>query len=137
MGLEFGIIRLSDQKDSLSWSHDKYIGALFVAQGYECIVSSHYASDQSPVLDFLWNLNIPTKICCFIWLLVRDRVLTWDKLQSRGRQGLSLCILCRRGEDTMQHIFVDCLFSRSVFSAFGDYYGIPSIPHNSVNSFLE
>ena len=37
----------------------------------------------------------------------------------------------------MQHLFVDCLLSRSVFSAFGDYYGIPSIPHNTVRSFLE
>ena len=79
-GLEYGRIRLSEQNNSLLWSHDKYFGVLTVAHGYECIVSTNCTTDLSPVLDLLWKLNIPTKIRCFIWLLVRNRVLTWDKL---------------------------------------------------------
>ena len=80
-GLEYGRIRLSEQNDSLLWSHDKYFGVLTAAHGYECIVSTNCTTDLSPVLDLLWKLNIPTKIRCFIWLLVRNQVLTWDKLQ--------------------------------------------------------
>ena len=79
-GLEYGRIRLSDQCDSLLWSHNHYVGALTDAHGYECIVSTYYTEGRSPVLDILWELNIPKKMCCFIWLAVRNRILTWDKL---------------------------------------------------------
>ena len=75
-GLEHGRIRFTDQNDSLLWSHNKYVGVLTAALGYECIVH-HFkkcAADLSLVLDLLWKLNIPTKIKCFIWLLVRNRV---------------------------------------------------------------
>ena len=65
-GLEYGRIRLSDQCDSLLWSRDHYVGALTATHGYECIVSTYYTVIWSPVLDLLWELNIPKKICCFI-----------------------------------------------------------------------
>ena len=61
----------------------------------------------------------------------------WDKLQRRGRQGPSLCLLCQNGEDTSQHLFMDCKFSRSVYSAVGEGYGLPSTSNISVSYFLE
>ena len=137
VGLEFGRIRLTEQCDTLLWSHDKYIGALSAAQGYDRIASTCCISRQSPVLSLLWKLNIPLKICCFILLLMKDRVLTWDQLQRRGRQGPSLCLLCRNGEDTSQHLFMDCKFSRSVYSVVGEGYGLPSTSNISVSYFLE
>ena len=48
-----------------------------------------------------------------------------------------MCLPCRRGEDTSQHLFIECSFSRRVYSAFGDYFGIPSVQHSTVISFLE
>ena len=84
-GMEYGRIRLSEHCDSLLWSHNQYVDVLTVAHGYECIVSSLCSVGQSPVLDLLWNLNIPKKNCCFIWLIVRNRILTWYQLQHRGR----------------------------------------------------
>ena len=83
-GLEYGIIRLSDHRDSLLWSHNNYVGPLTTTMGYECISSACCSEDQDPVLDILWTQNIPLKIACFNWLLDRDQILTWDQLQIRG-----------------------------------------------------
>ena len=83
-GLEFRRIRLSDNYDSLLWTHNNYVGPLTAAMGYDCIVSSFCSEEQASILDSIWNLNIPLKIGCFIWLLGRGHILTWDQLQHRG-----------------------------------------------------
>ena len=135
--MEFGRIRLSEQKDALLWSHDKYIGDITAAEGYDCIASSCVISGHASVFKLLWKLNIPNKIVCFIWLLLKDHILTWDQLQCRGRHGPSLCMLCRNGEDSSQHIFMDCMFSRRVYSAVGESYGLPSFSKFSFCHFVE
>ena len=61
-GLEYGRIRLSEQCDSLLWSHNNYVGPLIAAKGYDCISSVSCSENQEPVLDFLWTHNIPLKI---------------------------------------------------------------------------
>ena len=116
-GLEFGRIRLSNQKDSLLWTYNRHAEDITTAQGYDLIVH-HFqepSSELSKVLDLLWSFNIHAKIRCFIWLVVMNHVLTWDNLQRCGWQGLSLCILCRVHEDTVQHLFIDCIFSKKVY----------------------
>ena len=65
-GMEFGRICLSVHRDSLLWSHNKYVGPLTAAMGYECITSACCSEDQDPVHDILWTHNIPLKIACFI-----------------------------------------------------------------------
>ena len=47
VGLEYGRIHLSENCDSLLWSHYQYVGVLTAAQGYECIVSSFCSVGQS------------------------------------------------------------------------------------------
>ena len=100
-GLEYGRIRLKPNLDSLSWSYHNYSGAITAAIAYDCI--SHHSmddsSDLSYVLYLLWKIKIPAKIRFFLWILIMDKVLTWDKLICRGIQGPSICFLCRNGED--------------------------------------
>lgn len=113
-GLEFGRIRLSDNSDSLLWTHN----IVTVAMGYDCIVSSFCSEEQTSVLDTIWKFNIPLKIGCFIWLLGRGLILTWDQLQHRGLQGPSRCVLCCLGEEIVQHLFLDCPFTIGILTYF-------------------
>ena len=83
-GLEFGRIRLSDQVDSLIWTHHKYIGPLSAAEGYSCVISNSCSELNDKVLKILWTLTIPLKIKCFTWLMIFQKILTWDQLQTRG-----------------------------------------------------
>ena len=118
-GLEYGRIRLKTQPDSLLWSYKSYTRSLSAAIAYDCIVN-HYLDhlpESSFVHQILWKLNIPEKIRCFIWLLLKNKVLTWDQLNKRGIQGPSYCFLCKKGDETAQHLFLDCLFTKSTFDA--------------------
>ena len=75
-GLEFGRIRLTDQIDSLIWTHHKYIGPLSAAEGYSCIISNSCSELDDKVLKILWTLSIPLKIKCFTWLMIFQKILT-------------------------------------------------------------
>lgn len=116
-GLEYGKIRLNSQVESLLWSYKNYAGNLTAAFAYDCI-SQHLhdlSSDLSIVLNLLWKINIPAKIRCFIWLLIMNKVLTWENLNCRGYQGPSICFLCRMGEDLIQHLVYRLLIYQESF----------------------
>jgi hypothetical protein len=42
----------------------------------------------------LWDWDLAPKIKLFTWLLLEDKILTWDNLQRRGWSGPSICYLC-------------------------------------------
>ena len=37
----------------------------------------------------------PLKIKVFVWLCLKNRILIWDVLHTRGFAGLGRCILCK------------------------------------------
>ena len=135
-GLEYNRIRLNDLRDKLLWSHSNFVGPLTAAKGYDCIILNSCLEERNPVIDSLWTLNIPTKIACFIWLLVKGRILTWEQLQSRGFHGPSRCVLCERNSENILHLFLVCPFTVNIFSYFATRYGFSFPLFSSVQSFL-
>ena len=115
-GLDYGRIRLSDQNDSLIWSHNNYIGPLIAAEGYDYVFSDSCSEISDSVLDFIWTLNIPLKIACFTWLLTRGKILTWDQLQIKGFNGPGHCVLCEGNLEDIHHLFFFSAHSLCVFS---------------------
>ena len=101
-GLEQGRIRLKPSPDHFLWNFRNYTGSITAAMVYDCLVEHLKESDMdtSDVLQVLWKYNIPEKIRCFTWLLIKNKVLTWDQLIKRGFQGPSCCQLCRKEEET-------------------------------------
>ena len=83
-GLDYNRIRVKDRHDKLLWSHSNYVGPLSAAKGYDSIFLINNLEEHNPVLDSLWVLKIPSKLVRFYWLLVNERILTWDHLQSCG-----------------------------------------------------
>ena len=112
------------------------MGPLSAAKGYDCITSISNIEERNPVFDSLWALNIPTKLACFIWLLVKGRILSWEQIQSRGYHGPSRCILCERNCEDILHLFLVCPFTVKIFSHFAARYGFSVPLFNSVQSFL-
>jgi hypothetical protein len=62
------------------------------------------------------DLGMPTKDKTFSWLLIEDKLLTWNNLLKRGWQGPRLCLLCRGNEETVFHLFVQCPFTVSIWN---------------------
>ena len=79
-GLFCAGIRLSDCPDDIVWDYNKKKGTISARDAYDCIVHSCSASVANHVDSFLWTKALPKKISCFIWLALRNKILTWENL---------------------------------------------------------
>ena len=59
----------------------------------------------------------PEKCKTFIWLAIRNRCWTADRLQKRGLPHPDHCPLCDQEEETVQHILTTCVFARQFWFA--------------------
>ena len=64
--------------------------------------------------SLLWTKAMPVKISCFIWLSLRNRILTWENLQKKGFHGPGICVLCYSKEETVENLFINCKIWRTV-----------------------
>ena len=111
-GLEFGRIRLNTQSDSLIWAHNKFDGFVSANLVYDCIVQSSSPPAGNRLLALIWSGTLPRKISYFVWLALKNKLLTWDNLQKRGWIRPGICALCSANEDSAQHLFFIALFGR-------------------------
>ncbi len=62
----------------------------------------------------LCSLRISIKVQIFVWLMLKGRLPTTDFLVKRGWTGCTTCVLCGGENETVDHLFVRCVFSRFV-----------------------
>jgi hypothetical protein len=48
------------------------------------------------------------------WLMLEQKILTWEILTKRGIIGPSRCALCGEAEKTLNHLFVDYNFTKDI-----------------------
>ncbi|KAA3476877.1 Zinc finger, CCHC-type [Gossypium australe] len=63
----------------------------------------------------LWRSDIPGKIKIFIWKLSWNYLSTQVNLHCRKIAPNGVCLRCQNGEETMNHLFRDCLVSIAVW----------------------
>lgn len=59
---------------------------------------------------------MPTKAAFLLCLVVLEKVLTVDKLKSRGMQMPNRCYMCGCNEETALHLFLHCPVSHNLWS---------------------
>ncbi len=62
----------------------------------------------------IWRIKAPLKVRCFVWLVLRNRVLTVDNLLKRGWSGSEACELCSEANETGNHLFLTCRFTKEL-----------------------
>jgi zinc-binding in reverse transcriptase len=69
---------------------------------------------------YLWELKLPLKIRCFLWLVIQNKILIVDNW-SRKRWVRSLtCVFCSINE-SVNHLFLICPFMFGFWEAFNTY----------------
>lgn len=66
-------------------------------------------------LSGIQTSKLPLKVKLFIWLVLEQKILTWEILVKRGIVGPSKCVLCGNNEENINHYFVDCDFSKEIW----------------------
>lgn len=73
----------------------------------------------------LWKLKCPAKTKLFMWYVLENRVPTWDTLQKRNFQGPGWCVLCKREQESITHLFLSCSYSVEVWKESSTFLGFP------------
>jgi hypothetical protein len=97
------------------WAGGDKSGILSVKNLYKALAEIFWHHTIKGWRYKLWKWNVALKIKLFFWLILENKVLTWENLVSKGWEGPSFCILCARGPETVNHLFIHCLFTRQVW----------------------
>jgi hypothetical protein len=66
----------------------------------------------------VWHYPSVPKIDMFNWTLIHKSTLTSENLKKKGWEGPSGCPLCLEAEETVDHIFIDYVYTREVWTHF-------------------
>jgi hypothetical protein len=111
------------QEDQIVWTLESS-GQYSAKSAYEIQFAGHITSNF-PTL--IWNAWAPPRCKFFMWLLLRGRLWTAARLQLREWENNYFCALCERSLETASHLFIECPFSRQVWSQVAEWSGCQNL----------
>ena len=83
-----------------------------------------YAGDSSEKhwSRFLWKNYIPPKRAIHSWKVLQRRLPTDNNLAKRGFIMASRCHLCKKEVEIVDHVFIQCSFSRTLWVALSSWF---------------
>jgi len=107
-------IHLIDQEDELIWDMDP--NGRYTPKARYIKLSS---LDEQREIEWwwrpLWKIKCPAKVKIFMWSAMEGKVPTWDILQKRNFNGPGWCVLCKRAQESITHLFISCSFAVEVW----------------------
>jgi hypothetical protein len=106
-------IAFSDGEYQLRWGRKN-------GEEFKLNEARHYTMDQDQddpmqLWDKIWSSPQWPKIKKFKWLVLHNRILTWENLRKRGFIGLSRCHLCQTKEETTNHLLDECSYTTEIW----------------------
>ncbi|CAN1311894.1 Putative ribonuclease H protein At1g65750 [Linum perenne] len=80
------------------------------------LVDESFPGDPSFPHSLIWIKEVPTKIQGFCWTTFHMKIASLDNLQKRGFQLANWCVLCHKGTESIDHMFIHCDYSSSVWN---------------------
>jgi hypothetical protein len=108
-------VQLRRKTDTLLWMGRDTSGRILVKNIYEAIENKKKNKEIGGWRKALWSWEVPLKLKLFNWLMIENKLLTWEILQRRGFVGPGWCILCKKNRESISHLFADCHFTCSVW----------------------
>jgi hypothetical protein len=73
------------------------------------VYNAHFcAAVKCSMASGIWKTWAPLKIKLFLWLVVRGRVRTNNRLAKRGLPHQDACCYCHNTQETVHHLFIGC-----------------------------
>jgi zinc-binding in reverse transcriptase len=103
-------IILQEQIDDLiQWN--RHSQGFSVKSVYTFLKSAPFIKTQ---IVNIWKLPVAPRIIVFMWLVLRNSILTLDNLKKRGWQMPNRCCLCFQEEESVNHIFKGCKLTTEI-----------------------
>lgn len=91
------------------WSPDGAYSASSAYRAYFISMSSLLGARE------LWKASAPPKVKFFFWLTLHEHLWTADQRRRHGLQVSAECALCDQGDETIDHLFIACVFARELW----------------------
>jgi len=91
------------------------LGIVIVKLAYQSLVFINFKGENRWWYKAICQVKVSSKIICFIWLCLKDSILSVVNYQHRGGIGPTACSFCLNAEDTTDHIFSFCEVSKSIW----------------------
>jgi ribonuclease HI len=135
-------ITLSDSNDHLVWSWNPSTGSVPVNSAFHSIIHANFKEEKQWWFKAIWLVKIPSKIILFVWLCLKDSILSGVNYQRRGGIRPFACSLCLAAEDSTEHIFNSCKVSKFLWKEIlallkiQDEWGDQTLEGNLLNWFF-
>ena len=104
-------IQLTDRPDEIVWR--------WSSNGTYTSKSAYLAQMRGTFCNFdaqaIWHAHTEGKHRFFSWLLVKEKILTADKLPARNWPCESNCVLCDEVTETAAHMCLQCPFAKQLW----------------------
>jgi hypothetical protein len=101
--MDFGAY-LQNHEDTLLWTGGDHSGIPTIKNFYWAILSTKNLRKFGGWHRAMWKWKIQLKIKLFIWLAVEGKILTWDIIHARGREGPRICYLGKHDSEIIDHL---------------------------------
>ncbi|KAK8476102.1 hypothetical protein V6N11_071089 [Hibiscus sabdariffa] len=106
---------LDDSRDMVAWKCTP-TGIFTVSSAYENLLSESWDSCDSKWTG-IWSLPVAQRVRMFLWLVLRQRLLTNAERARRGMSSDPSCSCCGFFNETILHILRDCPPMRSFWQS--------------------
>ena len=101
----------SDRNDEFIWKAT-LDGEFLVKSAYKIMFDKSLEPND---WGNVWFNHLILKINIFWWTTIHGKIITIDNLMKRGFQIPNRCYMCKREEESINHLFLHCSFSSKVW----------------------
>jgi hypothetical protein len=109
-------IFLMDSPYEMVWKRNTSMGIMTGKNTYDAIKTNIWTRSTNWCHNAMWKWDMILKIKVFTWLLMENRILTWENLQIRGWKVSRICAMCKKDIDTSQHLMLYFPFAQRVWT---------------------
>ncbi|RVW46613.1 Transposon TX1 uncharacterized 149 kDa protein [Vitis vinifera] len=84
----------------------------------------------------IWRARVPPNVAFFAWEASCGKILTLDQLQRRGFSLANRCFLCLTEAETVDHLLLRCVMTRTLWNLFFSLFGVEWVLSGTVKETL-
>jgi hypothetical protein len=123
-------------EDQMCWIPSKR--KFFEVKSYYQVLS-HPTSTVQATFPWkgIWKVKAPPRVAFFVWTAILGKILTLDNLRKRNIIVLEWCCLCRKGGESIDHLFIHCEVASEMWTVCLQLFGVIWVMPRRVSELME